>query len=155
MNDQEPTPSERSSAADEQSPLDKDALFHILQNGRRRAVLRYLLAHNDRETFKIGDIAEAVAAWETDLTIQEVTASQRKRVYVSLYQHHLPKLASHGVIEYDSSRGTVDPTPRIDRFEPYLDAGSCVPEQSTDNSEEQNQSRMPKLSWIRMILARK
>lgn len=107
--------------------FDKDHLFHILQNGRRRAVLRYLLG-TEGESFELGDIAEVVAAWENDICVREVTSTQRQRAYISLYQNHLPKLASYGVVEYDQPRGTVEPTPRVEQFAPYLEEESCVPE---------------------------
>lgn len=114
--------------------LEKDHLFHILQNGRRRAVLRYLLSH-DATSFELGDIAEAVAAWENDVSVRQVTSTQRQRVYISLYQNHLPKLSSYGVVEYDQPRGTVEPTPRVEQFAPYLEAGSCALEGSEANDD--------------------
>jgi hypothetical protein len=40
-------------------------------------------------------------------------------VYVSLYQNHLPKMDSVGVIEYDRNRGTVEPR-NLSEMRPYL-----------------------------------
>lgn len=106
--------------------IPKDDAFHILQNRRRRAVCRFLLAHPDQHQFRMADMAEVVAAWENDTTVQQLTPDQRQRVYVSLYQSHLPKLDTHDVIDYDKPRGLVEPTPLLAVFsrflEPELDA---------------------------------
>lgn len=101
----------------------KDDAFHILQNARRRAVLRYLLEHDDRDQFRMRDLAEEVAAWEHDTTVQQLSSTQRQRVYIALYQSHLPKLDDHGVLEYNKSRGTIVPSPLLYAFAPYLDEG--------------------------------
>ena len=114
-------------APDGKSPNDarisKDDAFHVLQNARRRAVLRYLSEHSEEDTFVMRDIAEEVAAWEHDTTVQRLVSDERQRVYIALYQSHLPKLDEHGIIEYNQSRGVVEPTELTAAFEPYLDDG--------------------------------
>lgn len=100
--------------------ISKDAAFHLLQNSRRRAVLRYLLEHDD-DAYSMREVTEQVAAWENDTTIAELTSNERQRVYIALYQSHLPKLAESDVIEYDRDRGTLTPTSLMSVFEPYLD----------------------------------
>ncbi|WP_129115382.1 DUF7344 domain-containing protein [Halegenticoccus tardaugens] len=100
--------------------LAKDELFHILQNQRRRYVLRYLQGRD--EQVRMRDVAEQVAAWEHETTVQALTTDERQRVYISLYQCHLPKLADEGVIEYNQSRGHVVRTSLADQLDPYLDA---------------------------------
>lgn len=96
-----------------------DVGFHLLQNSRRRAVLRYLLDH-DGTVHTIDDVTDQVAAWETETTSAVVPPAARQRVYISLYQIHLPTLADAGVIEYDRAQGTVSATPRVDIFAAYL-----------------------------------
>ena len=108
--------------ADEMS-ISKDDAFHLLQNARRRAVLRYLLEHDDTERFVMRDVAEEVAAWEHDTTVQQLVSDERQRVYIALYQSHLPKLDEHGLIEYNQSRGVIEPKPLIAAVEPYLADG--------------------------------
>lgn len=66
------------------------------------------------------DIAEEIAAWENDIPVDQLRSSQRQRVYISLYQSHLPKLADYDVIEYNQARGIVRPTVLTALFEPYL-----------------------------------
>ncbi|MHB9286487.1 hypothetical protein ACKVMT_05550 [Halobacteriales archaeon Cl-PHB] len=92
--------------ADESSyPLAEDELFHVLQNERRRAVLRFL--DGTDETVEMRAIAEQVAAWEHDTTVQQLDSDQRQRVYIALYQSHLETLEDAGIVEYEKSRGNV------------------------------------------------
>lgn len=103
--------------------LTKDDVFHILQNPRRRAVLRYVLEHDDQEQFDMRDIAEEVAAWKYDTTVEELSSDERQRVYISLYQSHLPQLDTHGIIEYNQDRGLVRATALTTMLAPYLEDG--------------------------------
>ena len=107
----------------EEAGISKDDAFHVLQNARRRAVLRYLLEHEDTERFVMRDVAEEVAAWEHDTTVQQLVSDERQRVYIALYQSHLPKLDKHGIIDYNQSRGVVEKTELTAAFEPYIDDG--------------------------------
>ncbi len=100
----------------------KDALFETLSNPRRREVMRYLRTHTTGEVTLIRDLSEHVAAWENDIAPSEVTYKQRKRVYTSLYQSHLPKLYRHGFILYDADRGTIELTPQAEQLDVYLEA---------------------------------
>ena len=111
-----------SSSAGTEFSIARDDAFHLLQNARRRAVLRYMIARDDRQ-FEMRTLAEEVAAWEQDTTIDDLTSSERQRVYIALYQSHLPKLDDYGVIEYDQHRGTVRPTPLLSAFEAYVGDG--------------------------------
>jgi len=88
-----------------QYPLPEDELFHVLQNERRRAVLRYL--DGREEVVRMRDVAEQIAAWEYDTTVALLDSDERQRVYISLYQSHLPKLDDAGIVEYDQARGNV------------------------------------------------
>ena len=102
----------------EANALPKDELFHLLQNERRRRALRYLRSHDG--VVDMRGMAEYIAALENGVEIRELTSAQRKRVYVGLYQCHLPKLDEAGVIEYDKDRGTVAWSPLADQLAPYL-----------------------------------
>ncbi|MFB6120545.1 MAG: hypothetical protein ABEJ68_05445 [Halobacteriaceae archaeon] len=95
-----------------------DEVFSILQNSRRRLVLRYLV---ERAETTQGELAEHIAAVENGIDRAEVTSTQRKRVYISLYQSHLPKLDDANAIEFDDNRGTVERTPRTEDFWEYLE----------------------------------
>lgn len=82
--------------------------YHLLQNRRRRAVIRYLAEHG--EQVKIGTLSERLVHKETD---EPISSQDRHRVYVALYQSHLPKLDDYGVVEYDKDRGIVRSTPLV------------------------------------------
>jgi DNA-binding transcriptional ArsR family regulator len=100
------------------SGLSRDVLFDLLRNRRRRLVMRYLGEHDRAE---IGELAEHVAAVENGTDPEALSSSERKRVYVSLYQSHLPKLAEAEVIDYDKERGTVGRSPSADLLDRYVE----------------------------------
>ena len=102
----------------EVDPLSKDDMFHLLSNQRRRDTLRYLADNGGRVDMR--DLAEQVAAWEHDTTVTQLDSDERQRVYIALYQTHLPKLDDHGIIAYNQSRGIVERTERADQLDPYL-----------------------------------
>lgn len=79
--------------------LDVDTVFHLLSNERRRWAVEYL-AENDGAT-DLRDMAQAMAFIESDgyATPEAVPRNLYKAAYVSLYQTHLPKLESAGVID--------------------------------------------------------
>jgi len=104
--------------ATEESPS-LDLVFGILKNGRRRRVIKYLRDAEGEVT--LSDLAEHIAAIENDTTPAQLTSSQRKRVYVGLYQCHLPKMDDAGVIDYNQARGLVERTAQATHFEQYLD----------------------------------
>jgi len=97
-----------------------DQVFEILSNLRRRQVLRYLRIHRNESPILLRALAEQIAAWENDESIASVTYKQRKRVYTSLYQSHLPRLHKYGFVEYDANRGTIELTPEGEELDIYL-----------------------------------
>lgn len=98
--------------------LTKDEIFDALKASRRRAVLRYLDENGGTAT--TGTLAEHIAAMENGVDVSAISSSQRKRVYVALYQAHLPRMADFGIVEYDSDRGNVRLCDRADRVLSYL-----------------------------------
>jgi hypothetical protein len=127
------TTSERPS--DPELPL--DTIFELLRNDRRRRVLEYL-DENDGEA-TLSDLAERIAAIENDTTEQALSSQQRKRVYVGLYQCHLPKMDGAGVIDFDENRGDVVRKPAADQLRPYLEAAT---------TEEDTPLGMPAVSLL-------
>ncbi|WP_227357635.1 DUF7344 domain-containing protein [Haladaptatus salinisoli] len=110
--------------------LSKDKIFHLLQTPRRRGVLRYL-KENDGPV-EMRDLAEQVAAWENNTTLQALTSDERQRVYIALYQSHLPKLDKEGIIRYDQNRGTVVRTELANRLDCYLNVSATDSPDSHD-----------------------
>lgn len=104
---------------DEAETLTKDAIYSMLSNRRRRLVLNYL--RRTEEEVSVRDLSEEVAALENGIDANEVTYKQRKRVYTSLHQTHLPKLDDVGVVVYDRDRGTISLTSLAAELDSFLD----------------------------------
>ncbi|KTG27028.1 DUF7344 domain-containing protein [Haloferax profundi] len=85
--------------------LSKDELFRILSNSRRRQILYFL--HRADEAISLKQLAAMVAARENETAVEDVTDEERQRVYISLYQTHLPKLESAGLVQYDEEERNV------------------------------------------------
>jgi len=104
--------------------LSEDEIFEILYSSLRRDLITYLQDQGGTST--VSDIAEYLAAKENDTTVQQLSSYDRKRVYIGLYQNHLPKMDDFGVVDYDKNRGTVRLRECVTQLEPYL--------QDVDNS---------------------
>lgn len=83
----------------------EDVLYRILSDRRRRDVLYHL---NEREErVELADLAQAVAVRETGSEEGSVSATDLRRVHVSLYHAHVPKLAAANAVAFDRSERTV------------------------------------------------
>lgn len=107
-----------SGEADRETGLSSDSVFELLSSKRRRMVLFYLRQHDGPAT--VNELARQIAAMENDVEVDDLTSQQQKRVYVSLYQTHLPKLESMGIIDYDQDEGQVRLTSRATEIDTYL-----------------------------------
>jgi DNA-binding transcriptional ArsR family regulator len=119
--------------------LPSDQLFHLLANQRRRRVLYYLREHE--ETVSLRELAEQIAAWEHGISVRTLGSNERQRVYISLYQNHLPKLDDNGVIDYNQSRGTIERTTVANQFDPYIEAPPYVAEHDGQPAETDTTQR--------------
>ena len=104
----------------EPEPLPLDIVFEILKNKRRRLVLRYV-RREENGSVDLGELAEHVAALENDKSVAALTSGERKRVYVGLYQCHLPKMDDAGIVAFDRNRGTIELGENADQLDEYLD----------------------------------
>nr|WP_226482010.1 hypothetical protein [Natrinema amylolyticum] len=105
--------------ADTDEQLSKGEIFEVLRNQRRRYVLQYL--KQDDRPVELGDLAQQVAAWEYETTLEGVTPEQRKRVYTTLQQTHLPKMDGIGILRFDSDQGVIQATERTRDISVYLE----------------------------------
>lgn len=87
-------------------------------NSRRRGVLQYV--EDEEGTVSLSDVAEHIAAEENNINIEMLSSDQRKRVYVGLYQCHLPKMDDAGVIDFNKARGTIELREAVSQLYPYL-----------------------------------
>lgn len=96
---------------------DRDEIHDLLSNHRRRYVLHYCKQNDPPVT--LSELAEQVAAWEQGKSIAELTSAERKRVYTSLQQTHLDRLAEAGMVQYDGDE--IELTEEAEELEVYLD----------------------------------
>lgn len=92
--------------------LSQDVIFQLLSSDRRRFVLNYLEETSSEVT--LDEISTAMATHENDVDLEDLETQAKKRAYISLYQTHVPRMAEHGVVEYDSDTGNVHLTPKAD-----------------------------------------
>jgi len=103
--------------------LSKGEIFDVLQNERRRHVLQYLRRHGG--PVDLGELASHVASAEYDCPTGDVSSTQRKRVYTTLQQSHLPQMNDAGIVAYDAEAGVITTTPQTEELTVYLE---IVPE---------------------------
>lgn len=86
------------------SSFDQDTAHTILSSRRRRFLLYHFL-ENDHAN--LTEIALQIAAWEEDTSIEDVSEDLHQQVKIALVHNHLPRLADHGLIEYDTRSGDI------------------------------------------------
>ena len=101
-----------------QTTLGQDEAYELLSNARRRFVISYLRSQDGR--VPLNELSQSLAAWENDIPVDELGDQQIKRIYVSLYQTHLPKLEEAGLIEYDRENSTLEIRREADRLDEYF-----------------------------------
>ena len=111
------TTSEESTRQADDGELPLDVLYSLLSNERRRRTLRFL---SEEPETTLGELAEHIAAIENGKPVDAVNSTERKRVYICLYQCHLPKLDDAGVIDFDQARKTVRPAGHAEELLRYL-----------------------------------
>jgi predicted transcriptional regulator len=103
--------------------LSNDDLYEVLADKRRRYAIHYL--KQCREPVSVRELAEQVAAWENAKSVDALRSQERKRVYIALYQSHLPSLDEAGLVHYDEDASTVALADVFDDLKIYLE---IVPE---------------------------
>jgi len=95
--------------------VNRDALFEALASPRRRYALRITGILDDQfgGATALRTLADAVAARECRVAIEDLGDQQRKRVFVSLYQTHLPKLDDLGLVDWRECGGRTDQADQV------------------------------------------
>ncbi|MXV60924.1 hypothetical protein GS429_02310 [Natronorubrum sp. JWXQ-INN-674] len=102
--------------------IPRAAVQRVLDNDRRREVLRCLLAEDG--PLEVRTLVARIADAETDATSVTPLLERRQRVHVSLCRTHLPLLEDHRILSYDRVRGLVSPGATLSAFESLLDVGA-------------------------------
>ena len=82
-----------------------DEVFGLLDRERRRFALYYLREVDEPVT--VEELAEQIAAWETNTAPADVPDSAFDDVTLTLRHHHLPKAAEVEFVEYDREANVV------------------------------------------------
>ena len=91
------------------SDLGTDTLLHALSNERRRVAL---MALNDCGPIEFAELVRVVAALVYECDVEAIDEDQRRTVYASLYQSHIPQLEEAGIVERRASAVALSDTGR-------------------------------------------
>lgn len=105
-------------------PQTPDEVFEVLRAHRRRLIITFLADHDvaANEAVTLSELAEYIAAQETNTPRDAVDSASRKSAYVTLYQVHLDTLESAEVIKWDQRSGEVTPDTGVDGLARLIDA---------------------------------
>lgn len=87
--------------------LSGDALYGTPSDRRRRTVLCHLKEDDGETDIGLAELARAVAVREAGSEEEPVSPAEIRRVHVSLYHVHVPKLATANAVAFDRSDRTV------------------------------------------------
>lgn len=98
-------------------------LYEILSHPRRSMVCSLLFERGG--SLSVTELVSLIFAFEATDPNAVPSAEQRRDVHVDLAHRQLPKLADHGVIDWDRANDTVsfagDPNVDLDRLETFLE----------------------------------
>lgn len=100
--------------------LSEDRVFEALSRQRRRFALHCLQKYED--PMALADMADEIAVWENDTDIVDISAEEVKRVYISLYHTHIPKLADAGIVEYSQEQDMVALSENAEQLSSHVDS---------------------------------
>ncbi|WP_339105884.1 hypothetical protein [Haloterrigena salinisoli] len=95
-----------------------DSVLDLCQHHHRRIVLGILAA--EQRSLTLNDLTQTVLKYNHHTSITEVSEDELTDIRLSLYHVHLPKLASEGIITYDSDRQLVEPTEQFEQIQPTV-----------------------------------
>lgn len=85
-------------------------LCDMLSAGRRRYIIEYL-DMQEGDTVDYNDVVDHALELECG---PDWGATERKRIYVALYQSHLPRLDETNIVDYNKDRGIIEKGPEFD-----------------------------------------
>lgn len=108
-------PSERN-----EEELSTSTVAELLSHPLRRELLLCLQEYD--EPLALADVADELAVMTTDVSsLVDVDPEVVQQIYMSLYHSHIPKLADHGVVEYDQERDLIVLADHMAQLKPFLE----------------------------------
>ena len=114
---QSTTPAEDSRTEGEISDAD---VFEILSNRRRRFALHAIKRRE--EPIELSELSEQIAAWEIGAEPDDIRYEDRRSVYVTLKNIHIPMMDERGVVEFEQQTKTVRSTDLLSKLDVYVEA---------------------------------
>lgn len=98
--------------------LSPDDLFELLSHHRRRYVIECLDRYGS--PMSLPDLADECVVMEHQTALDDIPAETVKRMYMSLYHSHIPKLEGRNAVEYDQESDSVAVGPTAAQLESHL-----------------------------------
>lgn len=98
--------------------ISTDAVYELLSDSTRRNLLAVLASHD--RTMTLSTLTTEVCAREHDIPRTDISEEQRSRTVTALHHNHLPRLAEHGVIAYETNQQLATPGEALAQIEPFL-----------------------------------
>ncbi|WP_290813873.1 hypothetical protein [Halovivax sp.] len=98
--------------------VDPHAVYRLLSDEHRRHLLSRLL---EAEYATVEGLSRTLAAREEGTAPRAVSEGAIDRVGISLVHDHLPRLADHGLCEFDARSGDVVTTDAFEELRPQLE----------------------------------
>lgn len=98
--------------------LSPDDLFELLSHHRRRYVIECLDRYGS--PMSLPDLADECIVMEHQTALDDIPAETVKRMYMSLYHCHIPKLEKDNAVEYDQESDSVAVGPTATQLESHL-----------------------------------
>lgn len=103
----------------QQTQEDISMIFGVFAHHRRRYALRELQRYEN--PMALADLADEIATQENETSITDISAEEVKRIYMSLYHTHIPKLEEADLVHYKQERDAVTLTKHVECIEQYQD----------------------------------
>lgn len=100
--------------------IESDTVHELCRSRYCRCVLAVL--DEERRSLTVNDLTHTILKYNHHTPITEASAERLRQIRRSLYDEHIPKLVSEGVVEFDEGRYHVEPTEKFDQLQPYLSA---------------------------------
>lgn len=112
------TPDVLHAAADTPTSTPLDGALELLANERRRLAIHVVHDYGRQD---LRSLSERIAAREHGVDRGEISADDRKRVYINLHQHHMERLVDGNTLTYDEQSKLVGPGDDLDAYVRALD----------------------------------